>query len=134
MEWNWISLQRMVQKRETIQWSAFLWYLPWYLHNFIVTSRYNEVTQNTISECTTYQNLKQMGYVSRGIHCMPLLSAKNIKLRLQFTLIYQNWTTEDWKSIVWSDECWILLLRLDWCKPHEHLDPSCLVSVEQAVV
>ena len=36
-------------------------------------------------------------------HRVPLLSAKSRKLRLQFTQAHQNWTTEDWKHVVWSE-------------------------------
>ncbi len=40
--------------------------------------------QKSISERTTHRTLKQMGYSSRRPHRVPLLSAKNWKLRLQF--------------------------------------------------
>uniref|UniRef100_A0A0E9XWV2 Transposase Tc1-like domain-containing protein n=1 Tax=Anguilla anguilla TaxID=7936 RepID=A0A0E9XWV2_ANGAN len=41
-----------------------------------------------------------MGYSSRRPHRVPLLSAKNRKLRLQLARAQQNWTIEDWKNIV----------------------------------
>ncbi len=47
------------------------------------TARYNQGMQNTISERTTHRALKQMGYSSRRPHRVPLLSAKNLKRRLQ---------------------------------------------------
>jgi DDE superfamily endonuclease len=34
----------------------------------------------------------------------PLLSAVHRKKCLAFALKYQNWTVEDWKRIIWSDE------------------------------
>ncbi len=49
-----------------------------------ITTRYKQGMQNTISERTTRQTLKQMGYSSRRPHRVPLLSAKNRKRRLQF--------------------------------------------------
>jgi len=64
--------------------------------------------QNTISEHTTRQTLKQMCYSSRRPHRVPLLSAKDRKRRLQFTQDHQNWTIEDWKNVAWSDD-------LDFC-------------------
>ncbi len=93
--------------------------------------------QNTISERTTRRTLKQMGYSSRRPHRVPLLSDKNRKQRLQFTQDHQNWTIEDWKNVVWSDESRFLLRHSDgrvriWCKEHESMDPSCLVSMVQA--
>ncbi len=68
---------------------------------------------------------------------MPLLSAKNRKRRLQFTLAHQNWTIEDWKNVACSDESRFLLRHSDgrvriWHKEHESMDPSCLVSTVQA--
>ncbi len=102
-----------------------------------ITTRYNQGMQNTISERTTRRTLKQMNYSSRRPHRVPLLSAKNRKLRLQFAQAHQNWTIEDWKSIAWSDESRFLLQHSDvrvrfWCKEHESMDPSCLVSTVQA--
>ncbi len=65
------------------------------------------------------------------------LSAKNRKRRIQFAQTHQNWTIEDWKSVAWSEESWFLLRHSDgrvriWCKEHESMDPSCLVSTVQA--
>ncbi len=74
-----------------------------------ITTRYNQGMQNTISERTTRQTLKQMGYSSRRPHRVPRLSAKNRKCMLQFAQAHQNWTIEDWKNIAWSDESRFLL-------------------------
>ncbi len=78
-----------------------------------------------------------MGYSSRRPHRVPLLSAKNRKRRLQFTQAPQNWKIEYWKNVAWSDESRFLLRHSDgwvrnWCKEHENMDPSCLVSTVQA--
>ncbi len=101
-----------------------------------ITTRYSQGMLNTISERTTRQTLKQMGYSNRRPHRVPLLSAKNRKRRLQFAQTHQNWTIEDWKSVAWSDESRFLLRHSDgrvriWCKEHESMDPSCLVSTVQ---
>ncbi len=92
--------------------------------------------QNTISECTIYRTLKQMGYSSRRPHRVPLLSAKNRKW-LQFAQAHQNWKIEDWKNVAWSDESRFLQQHSDgrvrvWRKEHESMDPSCRVSMVQA--
>ncbi len=102
-----------------------------------ITTRYNQGMQNTISEHTTHQTLKQMGYSSRRPHRVPLQSAKNRKRRLQFAQAHQNWTIEDWKNVAWSDESRFLLRHSDgrvriWRKEHESMDPFCLVSTVQA--
>ncbi|MDF4981198.1 transposase, partial [Vibrio parahaemolyticus] len=102
-----------------------------------ITTGYNQGLQKSISEPTTRPTLKQMGDSSRRPHQVPLLSANNRKLRLQFTQAHQNWTIEDWKNVAWSDESGFLLPHSDgrvriWCKQHESMDPSCLVSTVQA--
>ncbi len=102
-----------------------------------INTRYNQGMQNTISEHTTRRTLKQMGYSSRRPHRVPLLSAKNRKRRIQFTQAQQNWTIDDWKNVAGSDESRFLLRHSDgrvriWCKEHENMDPSCLVSTVQA--
>ncbi len=100
----------------------------------LITTRYNQGMQNTISERTTDRTLKQMGYRSRRPHRVQLLSAKN---RKQFTQALQNWTIVDWKNVAWSDESRFLLRHSDvrvriLRKEHESTDPSCLFSTVQA--
>jgi len=34
----------------------------------------------------------------------PLLSVRHRKRRLAFALKYREWTVEDWKRVIWSDE------------------------------
>ncbi len=101
------------------------------------TTRCNQGMQNTISECTTRWTLKQMSSSSRRPHRVPLLSAKNRKRRLQFTQTHQNCTIEDCKNVAWSDESWFLMRHSDsrvriWCKEHESMDPSFLISTDPA--
>ncbi len=142
----------MVRKRENIQWAAVVWtkmscWCQRRMDRLVrddrkttvtqITTRYNQVMQNTISEHTTHRTLKQMDYSSRRPHRVPLLSAKNRTRRIQFTQAQENWTIEDWKNVAWFDESWFLLRHSDgrvriWCKGHESMDPSCLVSTVQA--
>jgi hypothetical protein len=39
----------------------------------------------------------------------PALSAENIHQRLDWAIKHKDWTIEDWKKVIWSDECsvWI---------------------------
>ncbi len=74
-----------------------------------ITTHYNHVIQNTISERTTLRTLKEMDYSSRRPHRVPLLSGKNSKRRLQFAQAHQNWSIEDWENVAWSDESRFLL-------------------------
>ncbi len=73
-----------------------------------IATRYNQGMQNTISERTTHQTLKQMGNSSRRPHRVLDLSAKNRKRRIQFEQVHQNRTIEDWKML-------LCLMSLDFC-------------------
>ncbi len=78
----------MVWKRENIQWAAVVWMkMPCWCQRRMgrlvrddrkatvtqITTRYNQDLQNTISEHTTHQTLKQMGSSSRRLHRVMLL-------------------------------------------------------------
>ncbi len=139
-------------EKENIQWAGVVWTkMPCWCQRRMsrlvrddrtttvtqITTRYNQGMQNTISEHTTHRTLKQMGYSSRRPHRVLLLSAKNRTRRIQFTQDHQNWTIVDWKNVALSDESRFLLQHSDgrvriWCKEHERMDPSCLISTVQA--
>jgi transposase len=56
----------------------------------------------------------------------PLLSKRHRKERMDFALAHQDWTVEDWKKVVWSDETKINRLGSDgrkwvWKKAGEGL-------------
>ncbi len=78
-----------------------------------IITRYNQDLQNTISEHTTHRILKQMDSSSRRPHRVPLRSDKNSTRRIQFTQDHQNWTIEDCRNVVWSDESRFLLQHSD---------------------
>jgi hypothetical protein len=46
----------------------------------------------------------------------PLLSAKHRKAQLDFAYAHKDWTLEDWKQVIWSDETKINHLGSDGCK------------------
>lgn len=54
---------------------------------------------------------------SRRAHWVPILLAKNTKLRLQFIQTHWNWTREDWgeKNMDCLDFCWHLLVSTRIC-------------------
>ena len=58
-----------------------------------------EVNANTIR-----RTLKRNGLSSRVKRKKPLLSKTHWKKRLEFATKYKNWTVEDWKKVIWSDE------------------------------
>jgi len=46
----------------------------------------------------------------------PILSARHHKAYLDFAYAHKDWTIEDWKKVVWSDETKINCLGSDGCK------------------
>jgi len=104
-----------------------------------ITTHYNRSMQQIICEATTCITLRRMGYNSRRSHWVPLISTTNRKKRLQFARAHQNWTFEDWKYVVWSDESRFLLRHSDrrvriWCKQKENMDHAFLPLCRLVVV
>jgi hypothetical protein len=102
-----------------------------------ITVKYNIGVQKGILERTSRRALSQMGYCSRQQHRVPLLSANNKKMMIQWAHNHQHWTIEEWKNIAWSDKSRFLLHHADgrvriWHKQHESMNPSGLVSTVQA--
>ena len=57
-----------------------------------------------ISEATLRRRRDEAGLGSYIASTKPGLRPDNIKKRLDWALKYKNWTVEDWKHVIWSDE------------------------------
>jgi transposase len=68
------------------------------------TKHINSIIPNPVSSQTVRRVLKRHSLKAVTKKKKPLLSAVHRKKRLAFALKYQNWTVEDWKRIIWSDE------------------------------
>jgi len=49
------------------------------------------------------------GYSRRVARKKPLLHQRQKGLRLAFALQHQHWTREDWRRVIWTDECYVWL-------------------------
>ena len=52
----------------------------------------------------------------------PCLSQENVQEKLRFVRIYKEWTIEDWKRVVFSDEMKINCFNSDgrtWCRVND---------------
>lgn len=58
----------------------------------------------SVSDQTIRRALQKSGYKAVKKVKKPLLSARHRKQRLEFARTYQEWTVEDWKRVVFSDE------------------------------
>lgn len=65
----------------------------------------NKMTDIAKVSCRTVRNaLNDLGYRNRVAAKKPFLSEKHKAERLVFARQYRDWTLEDWKKVVWTDE------------------------------
>lgn len=79
-----------------------------------------------VSRWTARRALARIGYVAAVKKNKPALSEKNVKARLKFAKVHRNWTVEDWKRVIWSDECKFNRFQSDgkqycWRRPGDKL-------------
>jgi hypothetical protein len=75
-----------------------------------------------VSERTVRRRRSEAGLDSFIAAQKPGLRAENVNKRLEWAMRYKNWTVEDWKRVIWSDESsiWIgVNPRRQWViRPH----------------
>jgi transposase len=91
-----------------------------------VTRALCNITNNTLSSQTVRRALKKDGMKAVVKKKRPLLTKKHKRERLDFALAHKDWTLEDWKKVVWSDETKVNRLGSDgrkwvWKKAGEEL-------------
>ncbi len=79
-----------------------------------------------VSTETIRRTLRRNGLESRIKKKKPYLKKTHRKRRLDFAKRHRNWTVEDWKKVIWSDESKFMLFGSDgrqycWKKPDEPL-------------
>ena len=63
----------------------------------------NELGVHTCAT-TVRKALKSQGLKAYRRPKKPLLNAKNRKCRMEWAQKHKEWTIEDWKMVIWSDE------------------------------
>ena len=81
-----------------------------------------------LSAETVRRSLRRNGLKSIKKPKKPLLNAKHMEERYKFALAHKDWTKEDWRRVVWSDETKINRFGSDgitwgWKKEGESLQP-----------
>ena len=71
------------------------------------------ITNQSLNPQTVCRGLKAAGMKPVVKKKRPLLSKRHRKERMDFALAHQDWTVEDWKKVVWSDETKINRLGSD---------------------
>lgn len=74
-------------------------------------SKYPELLQNVATRTIRHRLQKDLGLPSRRAAKKPLLTAAMKKKRLDFCKKYQDWTSEKWKKVMFSDEITFKLVR-----------------------
>ncbi|CAK9814356.1 Transposable element Tc1 transposase [Anthophora quadrimaculata] len=69
-----------------------------------IAAEVNKSREETISVSTIKRRLKEGGLRGCVAVKKPLLRKQNKKKRLQWAKCHKNWTLEDWKKVLWSDE------------------------------
>ncbi|KAJ3485389.1 hypothetical protein NLI96_g5008 [Meripilus lineatus] len=64
----------------------------------------SNMNSQTISATTLRRKLKGFGWKAVVKKKCPQLKPRHRQARLQFAERYKEWTMEDWKKVVWSDE------------------------------
>jgi transposase len=64
----------------------------------------NNIIPNPVSPQTVRNTLKENGFRPIVKKKCPLLKKRHRQDRLQFAKYHENWTVEDWKRVLWSDE------------------------------
>ena len=75
----------------------------------------NKIDSN-ISESTLRRRRSEAGLNSYVAAVKPGLRDENVAARLQWALHYKDWTVEDWKKVIWSDESsvWVGANHRQW--------------------
>ena len=88
--------------------------------------RENKVSAESIRRALKGQGLKA---IKKKKKKKPKLSKVHRKARLDWALRHENWTTEDWKRVIWSDETKVSRLNSDvikyaWVQDKKDLEPK----------
>jgi transposase len=91
-----------------------------------VTKALKNITNQPLCPQTVRNGLKKIGMKAVVKKKRPFLTKHQRKERMDFALSHQDWTIEDWKTVVWSDETKVNRLGSDgrkwvWKKAGEGL-------------
>ena len=73
----------------------------------------NAGSDRKVSEYTVHHSLLCMGLHSCRPVRVPMLTPVHCRKHQQWAREHQNWTTDQWKMVVWSDESCFLLCHVD---------------------
>jgi len=89
------------------------------LKNHVLTSRQgtvaeaHSVMQLRVSRRTAQRMMNSTGYRAMKKTKKPALDESHVKKRLDYALKHRDWTVEDWKKVLWTDETKVNLAGSD---------------------
>ena len=69
-----------------------------------VTEMLRNIINQPLSPSTVHLHLKKSGVKAVVKFKHPFLSARHCKAHLDFAYAQKDWTVDDWKRVIWSDE------------------------------
>ena len=98
-----------------------------------VTTLFNSRTHLNISKSTVRRGLYKENLKCHIARAKPLVSDTNSTNRLSWCLARNNWTTRQFRHILWSDECSVSLFQQRscchvWREPNDEWKLTCLMS------
>jgi transposase len=93
----------------------------------------SDLALTNISIDTIERRIRSLGeYNSYWAARKPFLRESNVKKRLDWCIAHQNWTSEQWQRVLWTDESPFVLRyaakRRVWRQHNERYNPMCIVS------
>ena len=95
-------------------------------------SEIKEHVTTEISTRTARRRAHELGFNNRVACKKPFLKEHHQRLWLQFARAHKNWTVEDWKKVLWTDESSFEIGKFSrqvvfWRKKEEKYKKKCLV-------